>query len=104
MSVGWQRNVRRVHSRQWHHVMAIVAQRSGGRCEVVDNGVRCNVPARDTDHITPVMAGGQDTVDNACRICDSHHRAKSAAEGVAARGAGARRLRPTRPHPGLRQA
>ncbi|WP_366942272.1 HNH endonuclease signature motif containing protein [Amycolatopsis sp.] len=104
MSGGWQRAQRRVHSREWHRTMAIVARRSHGRCEVVENGQRCGAPARDTDHVTPHSAGGSDRVENARRICDTHHRAKSAAEGLAARGVGPRTLRPVPPHPGLRPA
>lgn len=61
---------------------------------------RCTAPATDVDHIGNAL----DHADTNLRaLCARHHGRRSALQGVAAKARMRRqRLRPQRPHPGLR--
>lgn len=60
---------------------------------------RCETrPPVEVDHVTP---GDDHSLANLQALCTSCHRAKTAAEGVAARGPRPTRRRSTEPHPGL---
>lgn len=61
---------------------AIVRRRSGGRCEVTENGRQCGSRDRvQCDHIIPVSQGGTHNVENLRDSCFRHHAAKTATEG-----------------------
>lgn len=60
---------------------------------------RCTNPATDVDHH---VAPDRHDIKDLRSLCDPHHKAKTQAEAMAARGVGPTRLRPKRPHPGLR--
>lgn len=82
MPEGWQRLQRRI------------LIRDGWACRL------CGRPATEVDHITP---GDNHSETNLRAICVACHRAKSSAEGVAARAAKkARGKRPPMRHPGAR--
>jgi len=70
---------------------AAVRRRSGGRCEIVENGRQCG--SRDhvqCDHIIPVTQGGTHAMENLRDTCGPHHRAKTAQEGGGYRRKGPR--------------
>lgn len=61
---------------------AIVRRRSGGRCEVTENGRQCGSRDRvQCDHIIPVSQSGTHHPDNLRDICKPHHDRKTAQEG-----------------------
>ena len=55
----------------WRRLCAVVARRSGGRCEAPG----CSQPARVVDHIVSRRRGGPDTPDNLRHLCVSHDNA-----------------------------
>ena len=61
---------------------AIVRRRSGGRCEVTENGQRCT-SRKDVqcDHVIAVARGGTHALANLQDACGYHHRKKTATEG-----------------------
>jgi len=83
----------------WPRLRQIVLKECGQRCEWVEDGVRCNLPATDVDHIKP---GDDHSRRNLQGLCQDHHKAKSSAEGNAAQ-ARLRALRrlPEEPQPGV---
>jgi 5-methylcytosine-specific restriction enzyme A len=65
------------------------------------NGIRCEAPATDVDHINPMTDDHR--IEALRSLCRPHHKAKTAAEGVAARATQRARLKlPAEPHPGRR--
>lgn len=73
---------------------AIVRRRSGGRCEVTENGRPCGSRDRvQCDHIKPVSRGGTHHLDNLRDICRRHHAQKTAQEGGGYRKTGRRAAR-----------
>lgn len=71
---------------------AIVRRRSGGRCEVTENGRMCGSRDRvQCDHIIPVSQGGTHHLDNLRDACRTHHQRKTATEGGGYRKPGRRR-------------
>ena len=80
----------------WPHRVSAVKARDRGACQAPGpDGQPCPIPGREVDHIIP---GDNHELDNLQLLCTPHHRAKSAAEGVAARP---NRRRPAPRHPGL---
>lgn len=78
-----------------------ILARDNRACTWLTNGVRCNQPATDVDHIGD-PADHSDA--NLRALCSPHHRRRSASQGGTA--AAAKRLprtRPTEAHPGLIQ-
>lgn len=70
---------------------AVVRRRSGGRCEVTENGRPCGSTDRvQCDHVTPVSQGGTHHIDNLRDTCHRHHAQKTAQEGGGYRKAGRR--------------
>lgn len=82
----------------WAAIRKHVLARDGWRCVWTDNGERCTSRATDVDHIgnrndhRPV---------NLRSLCPTHHRKRTARQGVQARAAKYDPRRPTLPHPGL---
>lgn len=83
----------------WPAIRTRILQRDGYRCTWTDNGIRCTQRATDVDHINDRH---NHTDSNLRSLCDWHHKQRTARQGVAARGHGPTRRRPTEPHPGLR--
>jgi 5-methylcytosine-specific restriction endonuclease McrA len=78
----------------------IVRRRSGGRCEVFENGRRCSSRDRvQCDHIIPRTQGGTHALVNLRDACFAHHAAKTAQEGGGYRRNGNRAPRDPRPRP-----
>ena len=75
----------------WEALRRSVLERDGYRC------VLCGAIAKDVDHI---RRGDDHHPHNLQSLCRPHHKAKTAAEGNAARWAGAKRT--AEPHPGLK--
>ncbi len=101
MSGQWKDSTRRNRlPRDWEARRRRVLLRDGNACQVKsETGIYCNAPANEVDHIE---RGDDHSLTNLRAICTPHHRAKSSAEGVAARAAKrASRARPDEPHPGL---
>jgi 5-methylcytosine-specific restriction endonuclease McrA len=70
---------------------AVVRRRSGGRCEVVENGRMCGSRDRvQCDHVIPVTQGGTHNIENLRDTCHAHHAAKTAQEGGGYRRKGRR--------------
>ena len=90
----------RTGTTDWKRRRLRILARDGHRCTWMDDGVRCPRGATEVDHIRNHAAGGSDEDDNLRALCVPHHRAKTAAEGVAARRREPR-ARPAEPHPGL---
>lgn len=80
---------------------AIVRRRSGGRCEVTENGRRCGSRDRvQCDHIIPRSQGGGHALANLRDACHYHHSRKTAQEGGGFRAnRGSRAARDPRPRP-----
>lgn len=73
------------HSPEWKAARAKALKRAKWRCEVVENGQRCERrhPAfrMTVDHIVERRDGGADLdPSNLMCVCDPHHGAKTAAE------------------------
>jgi 5-methylcytosine-specific restriction protein A len=83
---------RRTSTRAWRTIAEQIRQRDNHRC------VLCGRPARQVDHITPVVDGGSDEPQNLRTICDLHHSAKTARDSRRARP---ERKRPSEQHPGV---
>jgi HNH endonuclease len=61
---------------------ALVRRRSGGRCEVPQDGRQCGSRDRvQCDHVIPVSQGGTHALENLRDTCHAHHAAKTAGEG-----------------------
>lgn len=58
----------------WWTVSGEVRKRSGGKCEALVQGVRCNKPARDVHHMRPLTKGGVTTKSNLIHLCDDCHK------------------------------
>lgn len=91
----------------WHARRARTYRAACGRCQIIDNGRRCNTyvplhkrgdqPAGHADHITP---GAGDQQDNLQWVCPPHHGRKSSGEGHQAMAAQhAKTKHPTERHP-----
>jgi len=52
-----------------------LTERSGGRCEIVIDGIRCSNPATSPHHKKSRARGGNDDLNNLIDTCFSHHRA-----------------------------
>jgi hypothetical protein len=52
-----------------------LSERSGGRCEVVIDGIRCSRPAVCPHHKKSKARGGSDNLSNLTDTCFTHHRA-----------------------------
>lgn len=78
----------RGYGQAWERLRKAVLSRDKGLCQVCLGKGRYT-PARQVDHIMPKASGGTDATENLQAICEACHRAKSAREGVAARGEGA---------------
>jgi len=95
---GWAGSTRAARlPADWSTRRMLVRVRAGGRCEVVESGVRCHFLGAECDHVIP---GDNHDLDNLQWICRPHHAAKSSREGNAAPRV--RRSRPAEPHPALR--
>jgi hypothetical protein len=55
-------------------VLKQLHERSGGQCEVIVQGYRCNGGAKDPHHVLPKGRGGKNTLDNLLHICRWCHR------------------------------
>ena len=99
----WQGSDRRARlPANWTAIRKHIFRRDGYRCTWRHEGVRCEEPATDVDHIRP----GDDHSDaNLRSLCDWHHQKKSSREGGAARAVvwqrNNRKFRRSEPHPGL---
>jgi 5-methylcytosine-specific restriction enzyme A len=93
----WEHSTRKARlPADWPTLRQLVKRRAKGICEhTTADGVRCKTYGTDCDHIT---AGDDHRLVNLQWLCAYHHRAKSSAEGNAARP---RERRPTEQHPGL---
>lgn len=70
---------------------AIVRRRSGGRCEVLENGRPCGSRDRvQCDHVIPRSQGGTHALGNLRDACRAHHSKKTAQEGGGYRRPGRR--------------
>jgi 5-methylcytosine-specific restriction enzyme A len=96
---GWTNSTRRHRlPPNWPQLRQATATRAGGQCQATtETGQRCPHPGTDCDHI---QHGDNHHPDNLQWLCTTHHRAKTAAEALAARNQHPRR-RPPSPHPGL---
>ena len=87
----------------WKALRKQVQERAGGRCEWIEDGVRCNDPqANQCDHIN---AGDDHSLANLRWLCGPHHARKSSSEGRQAqlrakREAKRKFARPVEEHPG----
>lgn len=99
MSGGWRGSDRKARlPYDWETRRRLVLERCGGQCEHRNEmGWRCAGRATDVDHI---RRGDDHSLANLQGLCRSHHKAKTAQEGVAAQP---RAKRPPSPHPGLLQ-
>ena len=69
----------------------LVRKRSGGRCEVIENGRPCGSRDRvQCDHIIPRTQGGTHHLDNLRDTCRRHQAQKTAQEGGGYRKRGRR--------------
>lgn len=76
----------------------LVRKRSGGRCEVIENGRPCGSRDRvQCDHVKPLSQGGTHHLGNLRDICRTHHAKKTAQEGGGYRKAGRRGRREADP-------
>jgi 5-methylcytosine-specific restriction protein A len=86
----------------WAAIRARVLKRDGHQCTHTENGVRCDRPATDVDHI---IANDDHSFGNLQSLCSEHHDSKSGREGAAAmhkrRREISQRFRRTEGHPGL---
>jgi 5-methylcytosine-specific restriction protein A len=80
--------------------------RDGYACQwPIGGGLRCRSTfGLECDHI---LASGPDVLENLQTLCRPHHKIKSSGEGGRAAGAlrkriAAAKVRPAKPHPGLR--
>lgn len=97
----WEGNSRTSTS-AWRKVRTFVLKRDRQVCQLCG----LDIPPADTvDHKIPWSLGGTDHPDNLQAAHDRPcHRAKTAAEGTAARSKiRAARFRPPEPHPGLKR-
>jgi 5-methylcytosine-specific restriction endonuclease McrA len=78
-------------SAEYKRNRAVVMRRSGGKCEVTEDGRQCGSRDRvQCDHITPVSQGGTHHIDNLRAACHRHHSRKTAQEGGGYRRKGRR--------------
>lgn len=92
---GWANSDRRARlPADWPKRRAAVKRRARGRCEWVENGVRCLEPGTDCDHVTP---DDDHSLGNLQWLCGGHHERKTIAE----RPKREPRNRPAPRHPGL---
>lgn len=82
-------------------------QRCAGFCEVhrLPAGIgdfpsRCWNVAKELDHITPCMAGGEPTLENSAFLCREHHVAKTASDQACRKKRNAHKPRKDRPKSG----
>ncbi len=99
--MAWDGSDRRQRlPRDWTRIRRRIIRRDGGVCAArYSDGLRCELPGTDVDHIVP----GDDHRDsNLQLLCPWHHKHKSANEG--GRAAARTRVqtrRPTATHPAL---
>lgn len=81
----------------WSRLRRLVLARDGGRCRWVEDGVVCNAPANQVDHV-----GDPHNHDpaNLRALCKWHHDRRSGRQGAAARRTPPLN-RPRERHPGL---
>lgn len=73
--------------------------RSEGSIPAAMRVERCPSPATDVHH---AFAGNDHRIESLRSLCADHHKGETQREAQQAQGRGASRLRPKRPHPGLR--
>ena len=67
----------------WYALRNKVLKRDNYSCTfAVSSSLRCGLPANQVDHIN---RGDDHSLDNLQALCESHHRTKTAKEGVSAR-------------------
>lgn len=71
---------------------------SSGRQKLIAS-MRCTAPATDVHH---ALDAHDHRVESLRSLCAEHHKAETQREAQQAQGRGISRLRPKRPHPGLR--
>lgn len=98
----WDQGKPRTGATWWKRTTKRILARDDHRCTWLTDGTRCTARATDVDHIVNEANGGTDDDDNLRSLCPPHHRAKTAAEGVAARARNPTR-RPPEQHPGLKR-
>lgn len=57
----------------WWTINRQVKDRSGGRCEAIINGTRCNAKSNEVHHIIPLSRGGTTTMSNLIDLCKPCH-------------------------------
>lgn len=99
MSGRWASSNRRAElPADWPERRFRVRLRAGGRCEAVDDGVRCPAMGSECDHI---VRGNNHALSNLQWLCAGHHGAKTRAEALAALMARPRMRRAVEQHPAL---
>src|SRR5690606_31657492 len=88
--------------KNWPALRRKVLKRDGYTCTWINhNGVRCDQPATDVDHIGDPA---DHSLDNLRALCSPHHSKRTAHQGgKAAHAKRIPRKRPPEPHPGLIQ-
>lgn len=82
----------------WDTRRARILKRDGYQCRWMTDGIRCNRPANQVDHI----GSKHDHSDaNLRALCEWHHSKRTSAQGNAARKR-VSQLHPKEKHPGLR--
>lgn len=64
----------------WDRLRVPVLKRCNYRCEWVEDGIRCHLPATDVDHIIP---GDDSRPANLQGLCNPHHLIKTGREARA---------------------
>jgi 5-methylcytosine-specific restriction endonuclease McrA len=86
----------------WPKIRTRILRRDMHRCTHITNGIRCNKPATEVDHI---RRGDDHSERNLRSLCSECHATKSGREGAAAFHANRRRndkrFRRHEEHPGL---
>ncbi len=96
--MAWEGSTRKATlPSNWDRLRRLVLERDGHRCTWMDQGVRCDAPANQVDHV-----GGRLDHDPAHlrSLCEWHHNRVSSKQGNAARTRLTQR-RPRRQHPGI---
>jgi len=65
----------------WPELCKMVAERSGGVCELVESATRCVMTAAEVDHRGPAH---DHSLLNLQHLCRRHHARKTGAEGARA--------------------
>lgn len=79
---AWQGSTRKSRlPADWWRLRQVVLKRCEGRCEWVEDGIRCRAEATDADHIIPNDDHG---LHNLQGLCKPHHLTKTGREVRAA--------------------